>query len=500
MWRFGSSHPSTSPASGPNAEFLLSLSAPPDRSGPRTAPDEAELLIDPAFYSFLSGVTVALLLFSAAYTVAYVTLSTVRRRQYRKYRQKRRREEERQKLVRGASVSSLTLSASNPSSVPAPLPPPPVFVAELRPFSPSFALPRALQSTPSFLSRQHSLPALLRPVASAFAAASASSPSQLPRLSLALTSPAAISQYLLSIVTPRSAAARASPPPRFSSFSSPPPTTNGVPRSSARSPPQSTPTPRAQQPDRARASAAESGGAVSEAAVLSAFQQDDLDAAQHEHNRGFLSFSLSTFVLTVALLWLSLLGLTLTLSTPTLASHWLLTWLTTDLVTSLWTLVSLLTSLCLFVVAPFAYLYYEAEGLVFLPLPALATARHAAGEEEDSFLPRFVETLVVLSFFSVMLYGSFQLLHSIRIPPAPPRTVLGLRAAGTVEPYLVGLVLLPLLPLLSRRAVQCDALRPRAADLSAAVARGILVAAVVRILPPGALLLPAPPAAADGPP
>ena len=90
--------------------------------------------------------------------------------------------------------------------------------------------------------------------------------------------------------------------------------------------------------------------------VLSTSTQEEIDAQQYEHNRGFLSFSLSTFLLTIALLWLSLIPLTLALHSS-LTGHWLLSWLTPHLVSSLWTLTTALSTLCLFVVSPFAYLY-----------------------------------------------------------------------------------------------------------------------------------------------
>ena len=412
------SSPSPSPSTK-NAEFLLSLSAPPDRvGGPRIAPSEAELLIDPAFYSFLSGVTVVLLLFSFSYIIAYATLSTVRQRQYRKYRQKRRRLEERAQLARGAASSS---SHPTPLLSPAPSPhsPSPVFVGSLRPLSSSssFSLP-LYRSSPSFLSNRRSLPALFRPVASALAAASASSPAQLPRFSLSFTSPSALSDHVRAILTPR-ARTPAEVPFSRSSFTSPPTSANGASRTSQ---PTSyfTSTQRGldhvrKEPNAAAAVNGASSGGRGEVA-LSSIQQDELEAAQDEHNRGFLSFSLSTFLLTIALLWLALLSLTLTLSTPRLTSHWLLAWLTNELVTSLWTLVSILTSLSLFLIAPFAYLYYEAEGLVFFPFPTFLTSTGVSLEEDESyraFLPRFVETIIVLCFFSVMLYGSFHLLHCI---------------------------------------------------------------------------------------
>ena len=418
---------SPSPATA-NAEFLLSLSAPPDRGGPRTAPSEAELLIDPQFYSFLSGLTVVVLLVAFSYVIAYATLSAVRRRQYRKYRQRRRHEEARDALVRRATPSQQRTAAlpPRPSLVaPRPSPPPPAaFVRAVRPFA-AFALPPLYASTPSFLSGGRKLPALLRPLTAALAAASAASPSQLPRLSLSFTSPAAaLSEYVLSIITPRSSgSSRRRPSMPFTSPQfTPAPTTNG---SAHPSPPVSTRSrfasssvlPRTES-TREPAKAADVSGvdpSSRPSAALSAFQQDELDAQQREHNRGFLSFSLSTFLLTIALLWLSLVTLTLTLSTPSLTSHWLLTWLTADLVSSLWTIVPLLTSLSLFLVAPFAYLYYEAEGLVLFPLPLFVTSRRLGAEEDEtaSFVPRCVETVVVLSFFSVMLYGSFHVLHAI---------------------------------------------------------------------------------------
>ena len=149
---------------------------------------------------------------------------------------------------------------------------------------------------------------------------------------------------------------------------------------------------------------------------MSSSHQDELDAQQYEHNRGFLSFSLSTFLLTIALLWLSLIPLTLALHSS-LTTHWLLSWLTPHLVSSLWTLTTFLSTLCLFVVSPFAYLYYEAEGLFFLPLPTfLPSLTVTQSHDEDdgyTFLPRFVETALILFCFSVMLYGSFHLVHCL---------------------------------------------------------------------------------------
>ena len=411
-----SAPPSPSPAVA-NAEFLLSLSAPPDRAGPRLAPSEAELLIDPAFYSFLSGVTVVLLLFSFSYIIAYATLSTVRQRQYRKYRQKRRRQEEREQLARGAAGSPRPA----PFLYPAPLPllPSPAFVGSLRPLSSSsssFSLP-LYHSSPSFLSSRRSLPALFRPVASVLAAASSASPAQLPRLSLAFSSPQALSDYVRALLTPQARTPAAVPLPT-PAFTTPPHTVNGAHRPTQSTTSLPTPAQRGMEYGRrasiAVATVADAGVFSTEPVPLSATQQDELDAAQDEHNRGFLSFSLSTFLLTVALLWLALLSLTLTYSTPRLTSHWLLAWLTAELVSSLWTLVSILTSLSLFLVAPFAYLYYEAEGLVFIPLPTFLTSTRLSVEEDESyrtFLPRFVETVVVLCCFSVMLYGSFHLLH-----------------------------------------------------------------------------------------
>ena len=149
---------------------------------------------------------------------------------------------------------------------------------------------------------------------------------------------------------------------------------------------------------------------------LSSSHQEELDAQQYEHNRGFLSFSLSTFLLTIALLWLSLIPLTLALHSK-LTNHYLLSWLTPHLVSSLWTLTTFLSTLSLFVVSPFAYLYYEAEGLFFLPLPtflpSLSVTRSHDDDDGYTFLPRFMETALILFCFSVMLYGSFHLIHCL---------------------------------------------------------------------------------------
>ena len=444
-----SSFPRSPAASVSQAEFLLSLFEQPERSapgGPRVGPSEAELLIDPVFYAFLSGLTVVLLLLSSAYCLAWLTLTSIRRRQYRKYRQRRLREEERQRMAAGTAAAQPALPPSRP-------PPAPPFVASLQPLSSSFSFSYhpLYSAAPAFLSRRGALPALLAPLSSALSAAAASSaasPARLSRLSLALASPSALPDYLMSMLTPRRKPA--APPAPQSPFhtpfraraaaahsvapsSAPPATRAGTLPSTAR---------RQRRAQVAFASPAAIGAAAASpglapalaaaapaapAASLSALHQDELDAAQHEHNRGFLSFSLSTLLLTVGLLWLALIPLTLTFTTPRLTSHYLLSWLTPSLVSSLWSLTTTLSSLCLFLVAPFAYLYYEAEGLFFFPLPTFltSTARRASmgggggGEDEDegetswSFGARCMETGIVLLFSSVMLYGSVHLLHAM---------------------------------------------------------------------------------------
>jgi hypothetical protein len=118
-------------------------------------------------------------------------------------------------------------------------------------------------------------------------------------------------------------------------------------------------------------------------------------------------FLLSTFVLSVAIMWLVLVLFTALVATPNLSLHWTFYWLTKELVQGLsaafpfhrsrvrrsrkplplclradyWKHMVFLSSISLFIVAPFAFLYYEAEGF---------------GPRSKGFSARFFETFVVL--------------------------------------------------------------------------------------------------------
>ena len=421
------------------------LSAPPDRPGPRVAPSEAELLIDPQFYSFLSGVVIVLVLLSLSFCIAYMLLSTIRRRQYRKYRQRRRLEDERDKLVYHSTPLSQSLQQPQP---PAPPPPPPVFVPRLQ------SLSGASLSSAYVLSTRGSLPSLFAPFSAVLSrdgslpVAAVGGHSTLPRPQLSFASPSSFassvshhSRTLWSMITPRrrradptgsSASLSQSPFPFRPSpnarspapFDTSTPVVNNRSSMSSTTPPykdarqrrDSVQLPVVRQVRSDAPSARPLFSAVSSVRLLSSSRQEEVDAQQYEHNRGFLSFSLSTFLLTIALLWLSLIPLTLALHSS-LTSHWLLSWLTPHLVSSLWTLTTFLSTLSVFIVSPFAYLYYEAEGLFFLPLPtflpSLSVTRSHDDDDGYTFLPRFMETALILFCFSVMLYGSFHLVHCL---------------------------------------------------------------------------------------
>ena len=425
----------------------VSLSEWAERAGPRVAPSEAELLIDPHFYSFLSGVVVVLVLLSASFCIAYVLLSSIRRRQYRKYRQRRRLEDERDRLVYAVHSGR---AVQQPAHPPAPTPPPPVFVPRLQAFS---TVPLTSSYT---LPGRGALPAFLAPL-TAVLSRDGSLPiatgdgSTLPRPRLSFASPSSFassvsrhSTNLWSMLTPRrrrihadtATHASISPLPFRSSPVRRPsvsphvspstfhtrsvlPATANEPVRPARQRKDSVQLPAVReevQQSSAERTRLPLSSQPSSTRLLSNSTQEEIDAQQYEHNRGFLSFSLSTFLLTIALMWLSLIPLTLALHSS-LTGHWLLSWLTPHLVSSLWTLTTALSTLCLFVVSPFAYLYYEAEGLFFLPLPtflpSLSVTRSHDDDDGYTFLPRFVETALILFCFSVMLYGSFHLVHCL---------------------------------------------------------------------------------------
>ena len=120
-----------------------------------------------------------------------------------------------------------------------------------------------------------------------------------------------------------------------------------------------------------------------------------------ENEREFLTYSLATFVLAVGLVWLELLVLSVLASTSlhgvSLNQTYAFSWCTHSLVSTLWLGTVWLSSISLFVLAPFGFLYYEAEGL--------------GGRK--GFVSRVAETLLVLSAFTVLLYGSFHLLQSL---------------------------------------------------------------------------------------
>ena len=442
---------SISPLSVPRADHFPSALS--DRPGPRVAPSEAELLIDPHFYSFLSGVAIVLVLLSFSFCIAYMLLSTIRRRQYRKYRQRRRMEEERDILVYSTAQTAPHLR--QPPLPPSPLPPPPVFIPRLHgpsvgPLSSAYtlhnrgSLPSFLAPFSAVLSRDGSLPVGAAGISTA-----------LPRARLSFASPSSFassvshhSRTLWSMLTPRrrrtatdlsaSSSSLASPSVSPSPFRpspngrSPVPSSVSSPALSSRAS-LSTTAPSNMEARRRRDSLQPTmvnrqarsdppsvrsslSAASTSVRLLSSSHQEELDAQQYEHNRGFLSFSLSTFLLTIALLWLSLIPLTLALHSS-LTNHYLLSWLTPHLVSSLWTLITFLSTVSLFIVSPFAYLYYEAEGLFFLPLPtflpSLSATRSFDDDDAYTFLPRFMETALILFCFSVMLYGSFHLVHCL---------------------------------------------------------------------------------------
>ena len=155
--------------------------------------------------------------------------------------------------------------------------------------------------------------------------------------------------------------------------------------------------------------------ASSSSVVLGGGAHDDFP--DEENEREFLTYSLATFVVCVALVWIELLVLSVLASGTGSASAaasmahgavnaggltslnqlYLFSWCTKDLVTVLWTGTVWLSSVSLFILAPFAFLYFEAEGIL----------------GRRGTLSRVAETVCVLSAFTVALYGSFHLLHAI---------------------------------------------------------------------------------------
>jgi amino acid transporter len=89
-------------------------------------------------------------------------------------------------------------------------------------------------------------------------------------------------------------------------------------------------------------------------------KHDDEDDEEHleEYTRGRLPFFLSTYICAVALLWLFVICLTLALSRNNTDAPAL----RLASIQRFWTLLVWMSIVALFVVTPFAFIYYEAEG------------------------------------------------------------------------------------------------------------------------------------------
>ncbi len=89
-----------------------------------------------------------------------------------------------------------------------------------------------------------------------------------------------------------------------------------------------------------------------------------------------------------------------------------------------WDHMIFLSSISLFILAPFAFLYYEAEGFGLKSIVSTSSdsadssgrgrgGAGVGGTGPRSFSARFFETFVILILFTVLIYGSFRLMYSI---------------------------------------------------------------------------------------
>eukprot|EP01083_Nonionella_stella_P004392 12695_1 len=130
---------------------------------------------------------------------------------------------------------------------------------------------------------------------------------------------------------------------------------------------------------------------------------------EDDHQSGFLPFLLCSFVVSNAVLWLFLVFMTAVVATKKLNLHWALYWLTPKFVIAFYIPVMWMSTLSLFMVVPFAYFYYEAQGFGW----------------RKGVVARLLETSVVFALFAIMLRGAFRILQSMWTGSSPFTSMSG---------------------------------------------------------------------------